>query len=124
MPTDFDTCFDGTPNPKQAQGDKKVPMCLFPDTAVIEGARAFDDGAQKYGPYNWREIGVVASTYNSAAKRHLAQWFNGEDVDPVSGVSHLGHALACVALLIDSIAARKLNDDRPPPVEIHTERKL
>jgi hypothetical protein len=73
------------------------------------------DGARKYGPYNWREEGVSAVTYVSAAMRHLRDWLDGEEEAPDSGVHHLGHAVACLAIILDSIEVGNLVDDRPLP---------
>ena len=49
-----------------------------------------------------------------AARRHLLQWFDGQDDDSESGVSHLAHARACLGILIDALATGHLVDDRPP----------
>jgi hypothetical protein len=99
-------------NPKDIIGSNKIPLHLWPETATVYGALAFLDGALKYGRSNFRAVGVRASIYNDAAKRHLNKWFEGEDLDPDSGLPHLAHALACVAILIDATEAGKLNDDR------------
>jgi hypothetical protein len=99
-------------NPKQAFGDTKLPLHLWPETATIEGALACLEGKLKYGRCNWREAGVLASTYYAAARRHLIAWFEGEETAADSGVSHLGHALACLAILVDAKANGKLIDDR------------
>ena len=72
-------------------------------------------GASKYGSYNWRENSVAATVYVSAAQRHIASWLDGESDDPESGVSHLGHAMACCAILLDAWATGNLIDDRPKP---------
>lgn len=102
-------------NPKDAIGDDKIPFHLWPETATIAGAMAFLDGALKYGRSNYRPVGAKASTYYNAARRHLNAWFEGEDLDPDSGLPHLGHVLACIAILVDVAAAKKLNDDRQYP---------
>lgn len=102
-------------NPKDAIGSNKLPVHLWPETATLLGSLAFLDGALKYGRSNFRAIGVRSSIYYDAARRHLAAWFEGEDVDPDSDVPHLGHALACIAILVDAEAAGKLNDDRMHP---------
>jgi len=73
------------------------------------------DGARKYGPYNWREEGVGASTYISAAMRHLRSYLDGERDAADSRVHHLGHAIACLAILLDAEAVGNLVDDRPLP---------
>ena len=102
-------------NPKDAIGSSKMPVHLWPETATLVGSLALLDGALKYGRSNFRAIGVRSSIYYDAARRHLTAWFEGEDVDPDSGVPHLGHALACLAILVDAEAAGKLNDDRMAP---------
>lgn len=102
-------------NPKDAIGCNKVPMHLWPETATILGAMALLDGALKYGRANWREAGVRSSIYFDACRRHMNAWFEGEDLDPDSGLPHLGHALACVAILVDSQAKGNLVDDRMYP---------
>ena len=102
-------------NPKDAIANGKIPMHLWPSTATAMGSLALLYGARLYGRSNWREAGVRASIYVSACQRHLAAWFEGEDNDPDSGLPHLGHALACLAILVDAQAAGKLTDDRQYP---------
>ena len=99
-------------NPKDAIGSDKLPIHLWPTTATIMGSIGLLDGMLKYGRSNFRGIGVRASIYVDACQRHLNAWFEGDDCDPDSGVPHLAHALACLAILVDAQAAGKLNDDR------------
>jgi hypothetical protein len=100
-------------NPKRAFGVKKPSPHFIPPIAIIEEAAVMAGGAAKYGPYNWQESPVDATTYYSAAMRHLMSWFTGEDRDPESGHLHLAHVRACMAILIDADASGKLIDDRP-----------
>ncbi len=102
-------------NPKARIGALKAPLQYIPMTALIHEAHAFDDGQMKYGPFNWRHTGVSLSTYYAAAMRHLMQYWDGEDYDPISGVHHLAHARACCAILLDTFELGSLVDDRPPP---------
>jgi hypothetical protein len=102
-------------NPKEAFGSNKLPLHLWPTTATAMGCLAFLHGALKYGKHNWRDAGVRATTYLDALYRHMAAWYEGEDLDPDSGLSHLAHALACIAVIVDAQAAGKLNDDRAFP---------
>lgn len=67
-------------NPKTAAGACKVPLHLVPPSATHYLALAFKDGAEKYGPYNWREKGVSASVYIAAAMRHMDAYRDREDV--------------------------------------------
>ncbi len=86
-------------NPKDLLGIRKPPLCLVPASANIQEAVVLALGAEKYGGiYNWRQRPVGAATYVSAALRHLAQWFDGEDFDAESGASHLAHARACLGI--------------------------
>lgn len=102
-----------TANPKDLLGVEKVPMHLVPPVSVIYEAMALRDGAEKYGPYNWREKEVLASIYVGAAMRHLAAWFDGEELARDSGVHHLAHAKACLGILLDAMEGGCLLDDRP-----------
>lgn len=102
-------------NPKDIIGSDKLPLHLWPGTATAMGCLGFLDGALKYGRSNFRAIGVRASIYVDAAKRHLEAWFEGEDVDADSGLPHFAHALACLAIVVDAEAAGVLTDDRQYP---------
>lgn len=102
-------------NPKDIIGSDKLPLHLWPETGTILGSLALLDGMLKYGRSNWRAVGVKASIYYDAAKRHLNAWFEGhtfDDGEDGSGLPHLAHVLACVVILIDAEAAGELNDDR------------
>lgn len=99
-------------NPKDVIGSTKMPMHLWPETATMMGAMGLLEGALKYGRSNWRVAGVRASIYVDALRRHVGAWFEGEDNAPDSGLPHLSHALACLAILVDAQAAGKLVDDR------------
>ncbi len=102
-------------NPKTAMGAKKPDLSLVPPVSILYEALAMEDGAVKYDPYNWRERKVSARVYVAAAMRHLAQYLDGEDIDPKSGVPHLGHAKACIGIIIDAFETGNLNDNRPKP---------
>lgn len=70
-------------------------------------------GEDKYGAFNWQDKPVDATTYYSAAMRHLMSWYAGEDIDQESGASHLAHARACEGILIDAQRSGTLIDNRP-----------
>ena len=99
-------------NPKDIIGSNKLPLHLWPQTATILGCLALLDGMLKYGRSNWRAAGVNATIYFDACQRHLTAWFEGEDIDSESGLPHMAHALACIAILADAQAAGMLNDNR------------
>jgi hypothetical protein len=102
-------------NPKSVYGVQKPPMHLNPPTALVLMSEVFKLGAEKYGPYNWREKSVSANVYVAAALRHIHSYYDGEDQDSESGVSHLAHAMACMAIILDATVTGNLIDDRPTP---------
>lgn len=104
-------------NPKDSIAGDKLPLHLWPTTATIYGCLGLLDGEHKYGRSNFRHIGVLASVYYDALLRHMGAWFEGEDVDPDSGLPHLCHALACLAILVEAVVGDKLEDDRMYPTE-------
>lgn len=103
-------------NPKDRAGRSKVPIWLVPFVAIVHAAHAFWDGARKYGPYNWRKKKVSASVYMHAASRHMAAWFDArEECAEDSACHHLGHAIACLSIILDAQSVGNLVDDRPEP---------
>lgn len=102
-------------NPKDLVGIKKVRLSLVPPSSMIYQALAMEDGAQKYGPYNWRENKVQASIYVDACYRHIQSWFDGENNASDSKKPHLAHAIACLGIIIDALETGNLVDDRPLP---------
>lgn len=100
-------------NPKSAQGAKKFDLMHLPLPARIAVNQALEDGAVKYGKANWRVSGVSATVYLNAAARHIDQYNEGQEFASDSGVHNLGHAMACLAIVIDAAANGKLIDDRP-----------
>lgn len=100
-------------NPKDIAAISKVPFTRVPYPVLAEAAVALHEGALKYGGYNWREAGVQASVYIDAVGRHLGAWFEGEDIDPESGLSHITKAIAGLMVLRDGMIADNWVDDRP-----------
>lgn len=79
---------------------------------MVAQAGAHQLGAEKYGERNWVENKVCLNTYLSAMMRHIAAYKEGEDLDPESGISHLGHVMAGCAIVLDAQKAGTLVDDR------------
>jgi len=102
-------------NPKSQYGIKKPALQLVPPAATIYLAMGFTDGAEKYGPYNWRANEVSASVYVGAALRHINEWWDGEESASDSGFPHIAHALSCLAIIADATETGNLIDDRPLP---------
>ena len=102
-------------NPKDAVGSTKVPMSRVPVAPLMEVACALHEGNVKgYRGHNWRIAGVRGSIYYDAAMRHLMAWYEGQDLDPDSGVSHITKAIAGLMVLRDAMILDNWTDDRPP----------
>lgn len=95
---------------KNDQG--KLRMELVPVTAIKAMARGFGYGADKYEAYNWCK-GLSTSRLYAATMRHLTAWWEGEEMDPESGLSHLDHVLCCAAMLEGTVTGGLGEDDRP-----------
>lgn len=102
-------------NPKDAVGTKKWRQySTVPTSAVWAMGVAMLEGARKYGRHNYRVAGVRASVYVDAAKGHIDQFWEGENIDADSGLHHVVKAMASLAVLYDSIVQENWVDDRPP----------
>lgn len=101
-------------NPKDMVGVRKAPMSTVSGAVLAELGVAMLEGASKYGRHNYRAVGVSAAVYYDATMRHLIGWWEGEDVDPDSGLSHVTKAIASLVVLRDAMIQSKFTDDRPP----------
>jgi hypothetical protein len=90
----------------------KVRVDLIPVHPLLLTAEVLTFGARKYADRNW-EKGFDWSRIYGAALRHLLAWWSGEDNDPETGISHLGHALCCVMFLAEYEHTGAGTDDRP-----------
>ena len=101
-------------NPKDSLGIKKVSIHCVPIQVLSEVGLAMLEGGRKYGSHNYRSAGVTASVYIDAVWRHLfLQFWEGEDVDKDSGLSHITKAIASLVVLRDSMLMGNWVDDRP-----------
>lgn len=103
-------------NPKDSIGIKKVPTHVIPETVAMEVGLGMMEGDLKYGSHNYRVVGVRASVYYDATRRHLAQYWEGEDEDPDSqvGLHHISKAISSLVVMRDAMIQGKFEDDRPP----------
>jgi len=97
---------------KHDQG--KPDLSLVPFSAQCVEAKVFQFGAGKYGRDNFK-AGMESHRLVAAAMRHIGAYWEGEDLDPESGLSHLGHARCCLAMLIELERLGKLKDTRFRP---------
>lgn len=104
-------------NPKDSVGIKKAPLSTVSAPVLFEIGLAMLEGARKYGRHNYRVSGVRGSVYYDAFMRHVASWWEGEDIDQDSGLSHITKAMTCLVVLRDSMIRENWVDDRPPKVK-------
>lgn len=100
-------------NPKDVVGIKKAAFSCVSMPVMLEVGVGMQEGAMKYGRHNYRDEGVAASTYFDATMRHLMDWWEGENLDPDSGLSHITKAIASLMVLRDAQINDLCTDDRP-----------
>lgn len=111
-------------NPKDSVGIRKWrQFTTVPMTVMVEVGAALLEGARKYGRHNYRAAGVRSSVYVDAAMGHIMQYWEGEDNDPDSGLSHVTKAIASLVVLRDAMIQDMLADDRPPKADLDAFRK-
>ncbi len=91
--------------------DGKNRLELIPVEFIEQVGLAFSFGAKKYDDNNWRN-GFKWTRVIAALLRHTYSWSKGQDKDPESGLSHLAHAGACLAILIAHEQLNYGEDDR------------
>lgn len=97
----------------------KPAIALVPPEGLRLLAEAMTYGARKYGQYNY--LGGIAYTrLLSATMRHILAYLEGHDLDSESGLSHIGHAMAGLAMLAQMTKVHPELDDRYKP-EVATE---
>lgn len=90
----------------------KPKISLIPYIALEEAAKAFGYGETKYGKYNFKK-GMYYSKLVDSALRHILKFKEGEDFDEESKtVTHIGHAIANLAMLLDVYKRKPELDDR------------
>lgn len=101
-------------NPKDAVGVRKAPMSTVPANVLAEVGVGMLEGTCKYGRHNYRAMGVRSSVYYDGTMRHLMSWWEGEDIDPDSTLSHITKAICSLVVLRDAMMRGMVTDDRPP----------
>jgi hypothetical protein len=83
---------------------------LLPWDATRAIVRVLTRGAEKYAPDNWKKVPDARNRYFAAAQRHMTAWWEGEELDPETGESHLAHAGCCILFLLALSFGTKGND--------------
>ena len=91
---------------------QKPDLTDIPKEAMWRMGEAFTYGQKKYGKSNFRQ-GMLVSRTLAAAIRHIYQHLDGETIDPETGnTTHLGHAMASLAMAIYNLENNPHLDDR------------
>jgi hypothetical protein len=97
--------------PAVKHDDDKPRYDLLPWEGLEEVAKVMAFGANKYAAHNWRK-GLEWHRLARATIGHVVLWLRGEDNDPESGLSHLGHAGANVLMLLTLVLTKTGTDTR------------
>lgn len=68
-------------------------------------------GAKKYAPNNWKK-GLAVTEITESLIRHVHAFIEGEDNDPESKLSHIGHIMCNAMFLSYMIMFKPEFDDR------------
>lgn len=88
------------------KGVKPQAHSYLPRKALDVISEVYSFGAKKYSAHNWRKGYEWSKSYD-ALQRHLTAWWDREENDPESGLSHLGHAGFHIFALIVFAGDRK-----------------
>jgi len=94
------------------KGVKESRFDLIPYDALWQVALVFGKGAEKYADRNW-ERGYEWSKSFAALHRHLALFWQGEDIDDESGLPHMAHVTWHSLVLLSFMLREAGVDNRP-----------
>lgn len=85
---------------------------LFPFSAAEPIIDVLEFGCIKYDVDNWKK-GMAHSRNFNSLMRHLTAWWEGQDMDEETGLSHLAHAGCRILFLLYNAQEHPEDDDRP-----------
>lgn len=89
----------------------KLKWSLVSFKALEPMVRVLMFGAEKYDSWNWTK-GLSYIEITESMQRHIYAFLQGEDDDPESKLSHVGHILCNAMFLSYMFLLRKDLDDR------------
>jgi hypothetical protein len=107
--------LDHNLNPKDAIGRTKASVWAVPPTAVLYMGAALQDGAGKYGLFNWRDSAIDIGIYFDALFRHMCEFRDGEILDEKSKLPHMAHIAANAAIILDAMESGNYHLDMGSP---------
>ena len=90
----------------------KLRYDLLPVKPLREVVKVLTHGAKFYGDRNW-EKGLAWHRCYGAIQRHINSFWEGEDLDPDTGLPHLAHAICECMFLLEFARTHTELDDRP-----------
>lgn len=101
-----------TPNALRYNANKPQMSLIFDSPKPMIGlAEVLEYGTVKYNRGNWMN-GFEPTQISDSLIRHLMSYLGGEDIDPESGLPHVGHIMANALFLSDGYYNHKERDDR------------
>lgn len=81
--------------------DDKLDWSLLPLEEMEDVVEVLMHGARKYPqPDNWKRVPDLKRRYYNAAMRHVARYWQGEEMDQESYLPHLAHAICCLLFMM------------------------
>lgn len=97
---------------KKFDGDKES-FDLMPMMPLLDLAKLFTIGKEKYGSRNW-EKGMKFGRLFAAMMRHAIKWWAGEEYDQENGQHHLTAVMWNAMVLMEFENTHPEMDDREP----------
>ena len=95
----------------KVNGISKPKFSLMPQKALLEVAKVFTYGEDKYEAFNYSK-GENTTVYIDAAMRHINAFLCNEDIDNETKTNHLANAAADLLMTLDNILNGTSVDDR------------
>lgn len=89
--------------------ESKLQWSLVDYKSLEPMVRVLEFGAKKYDIDNWKK-GLDTLQVCESLLRHIYAFMDGEDIDPESGESHIGHMM-CNTLFLSYTLSNKPNFD-------------
>lgn len=76
----------------QRFNEEKPEWSLVDFDALVPMVKVLEYGREKYAAHNWKK-GLPYTQTAESLLRHTYAFLNGEDIDPESGLPHVGHMM-------------------------------
>jgi hypothetical protein len=95
----------------ERENEGKLKWSLVSWGSLAPMVRVLMFGAEKYDDHNWKK-GLKYTEITESLQRHMNAFIEGEDNDPESKLTHVGHILCNAMFLSYMFLFRKDCDDR------------